>query len=96
MHTSKVLLTTLPIKPIACTHHKIYITYLPRGSFMGEMSFISKAEASANVISEEDVSYIEWTNKELSKIKSNNKIFWTKIQNILLNDLVAKIKRSNS
>tara|TARA_Y100000590_G_C15594956_1_gene967643 strand:+ start:564 stop:1208 length:645 start_codon:yes stop_codon:yes gene_type:complete len=75
---------------------KVYITYLPRGSFMGEMSFISKSEASADVISEEDVSYIEWTNQELSKIKGNNKIFWTKIQNILLNDLVNKIKRSNS
>jgi len=75
---------------------KVHITYLPRGSFMGEMSFISKQQASADVISDEEVSYIEWSNRELAKIQKNNKIFWTKIQNILLNDLITKIKRSNN
>ena len=69
--------------------------YLPRGSFLGEMSFITKEKASADVISQEDVSYIEWTNHELFKIKENNRVFWTKIQNILLNDLIVKIKRTN-
>ena len=72
-----------------------HITYLPRGSFLGEMSFITKEKASADVISQEDVSYIEWTNHELFKIKENNRVFWTKIQNILLNDLIVKIKRTN-
>ena len=72
-----------------------HITYLPRGSFLGEMSFITKADASADVISEEDISYIEWTNEKLLKIKDNNRVFWTKIQNILLNDLIVKIKRTN-
>ena len=72
-----------------------HITYLPRGSFLGEMSFITKEEASADVISEEDISYIEWTNEKLLKIKNNNRVFWTKIQNILLNDLIVKIKRTN-
>ena len=75
---------------------KVHITYLPRGSFMGEMSFISKQQASADVISDQEVSYIEWSNSELAKIQKNNKIFWTKIQNILLNDLITKIKRSNN
>ena len=59
------------------------------------MSFISKKGASADVVSGTDVSYIEWTNLELSKINNNNKMFWTKIQNILLNDLVGKLKRHN-
>ena len=75
---------------------KIHITYLPRGSFMGEMSFISKQGASADVISNEEVSYIEWTENELLKIQKNHRIFWTKIQNILLNDLITKVKRSNN
>ena len=75
---------------------KIHITYLPRGSFMGEMSFISKQGASADVISNEEVSYIEWTENELLKIKKNHRIFWTKIQNILLNDLITKVKRANN
>tara|TARA_B100001741_G_C16470143_1_gene559594 strand:+ start:239 stop:883 length:645 start_codon:yes stop_codon:yes gene_type:complete len=72
-----------------------HIINLPRGSFLGEMSFITKDNASADVIADDDVSYIEWTNEELMKIKANNKDFWTKIQNILLNDLIIKIKRKN-
>lgn len=71
------------------------IAYLPRGSFIGEISYITKEGASADVIADEDVTYIEWTDKELKKNQLSNKIFWTKIQNILLNDLIIKLKRSS-
>tara|TARA_B110001454_G_scaffold180097_1_gene173591 strand:+ start:714 stop:1361 length:648 start_codon:yes stop_codon:yes gene_type:complete len=71
------------------------IAYLPRGSFIGEISYITKEGASADVIADEDVTYIEWTDKELKKNQLSNKIFWTKIQNILLNDLINKLKRSS-
>ncbi len=71
------------------------IAFLPRGSFIGEISYITKEGASANVIADGDATYIEWTNKELMKIKNSKKIFWTKIQNILLNDLIIKLKRSS-
>jgi len=71
------------------------ITCLPRGSFIGEISYITKEGASADVIADEDATYIEWTDKELKKIQLSNKIFWTKIQNILLKDLIIKLKRSS-
>tara|TARA_B110000263_G_scaffold143858_1_gene124807 strand:+ start:1254 stop:1901 length:648 start_codon:yes stop_codon:yes gene_type:complete len=71
------------------------IAYLPRGSFIGEISYITKEGASADVIADEDVTYIEWTDKELKRNQLSNKIFWTKIQNILLNDLIIKLKRSS-
>ena len=71
------------------------IAYLPRGSFIGEISYITKEGASADVIADEDVTYIEWTDKELKRNQLSNKIFWTKIQNILLNDLINKLKRSS-
>ena len=71
------------------------IAYLPRGSFIGEISYITKEGASADVISEGDATYIEWNNKQLKNIQLNKKIFWTKIQNILLNDLIIKLKRSS-
>ena len=71
------------------------IAYLPRGSFIGEISYITKEGASADVIADGDATYIEWTNKELKTIQLNNKIFWTKIQNILLKDLIIKLKRSS-
>ena len=71
------------------------IAYLPRGSFIGEISYITKEGATADVIADGDATYIEWTNKELKSIQLNNKIFWTKIQNILLKDLIIKLKRSS-
>ena len=71
------------------------IAFLPRGSFIGEISYITNEGASADVIADGDATYIEWTNKELKKIKISKKIFWTKIQNILLNDLIIKLKRSS-
>jgi len=71
------------------------IAYLPRGSFIGEISYITKEGATADVIADGDATYIEWTNKELKMIQLNNKIFWTKIQNILLKDLITKLKRSS-
>lgn len=72
------------------------IAYLPRGSFIGEISYITKEGASADVVADGDATYIEWTNKKLKTIQLNKKIFWIKIQNILLNDLIAKLKRSSS
>ena len=75
---------------------KINLTFLSRGSFIGEISTITGDLTVANVISEGDVSYIEWDKIELLKIKSSNKIFWIKLQNILLYDLITKIKRSNN
>ena len=89
---SIILLLNGQVKVVSKGKH---ITNLPRGSFLGEMSFITKDPASADVIADDDVSYIEWTNDELIKIKNNNQEFWTKIQNILLNDLIIKIKRKN-
>jgi len=75
--------------------HGHTIAYLPRGSFIGEISYITKEGASADVIADGDATYIEWTKKELKTIQLNNKIFWTKIQNILLKDLIIKLKRSS-
>ena len=71
------------------------LSKLFRGSFMGEMSFISNQETSADVISSDNVIYIEWSKEDLNKIKKTNNMVWTKIQNVFLNDLIDKVKRSN-
>ena len=71
------------------------LSKLFRGSFMGEMSFISNKETSADVISSDKVIYIEWSKEELNNIRKTNNIVWTKIQNVFLNDLIDKVKRSN-
>ena len=71
------------------------ITYLSRGHFVGEISHVTNEPAIADVIADGEVSYMQWTNKQLNELKKNNRSFWTKIQNILLLDMIEKIKRSN-
>ena len=71
------------------------LTYLNRGHFIGEISFISKDNAIADVKSQTEVTYIVWTKKQIESLKRDNKIFWIKLQNILLKDMIEKIKKSN-
>ena len=72
------------------------ITNLSRGRFIGEISYLTQEPAIADVISNGQVSYIQWSNKQLSEMKENNKMFWIKLQNILLMDMIEKIKIGNN
>ena len=71
------------------------LTYLSRGHFMGEISFVSREETIADVKANTNVTYIMWTKKHIDDLKRDNKIFWIKLQNILMKDMIEKIKRSN-
>ena len=71
------------------------LTYLSRGHFIGEISFISKESTIADVVASNQVTYIIWTKKQIDILKRDNKVFWIKLQNILLKDMINKIKRSN-
>ena len=74
---------------------------MPRGSFIGEISYITNEGASADVIADVDATYIEWTNKELKKIKikptikrklfAMEKIKYSIIKIILSKEILAKI-----
>ena len=72
------------------------ITKLRRGHFIGEISYLTEEPAIADVMSNGPASYIQWSNKQLSDMRTNNKIFWIKLQNILLMDMIEKIKRGNN
>ena len=72
------------------------LTYLSRGHFMGEISFVSREETIADVKANTNVTYIMWTKKHIDDLKRDNKIFWIKLQNILMKDMIEKIKRSNN
>ena len=65
---------------------------LKRGEFVGEISFITKEPASADVYAESEVNFIEWNQDELRKMRTINPTFWTKLNNILGKDLAKKIK----
>ena len=64
------------------------LTYLSRGHFIGEISFISKEDTIADVISNSPVTYILWTKKQIETLKRDKNIFWIKLQNILLEILL--------
>ena len=66
------------------------LTYLSRGHFIGEISFISKESTIADVVASNQVTYIIWTKKQIDILKRDNKVFWIKLQNILLKDMINK------
>ena len=68
---------------------------LNRGEFVGEISFITKEPASADVYAESEVNFIEWDQDELRKMRTINPTFWIKLNNILGKDLAKKIKHNS-
>ena len=71
------------------------IATLKRGEFVGEISFITKEPASADVYAKSKLYYIEWDQNELRKLKVSNSSFWTKLNQILGEDLAKKIKHNS-
>ncbi len=71
------------------------IAKLKRGEFVGEISFITKEPASADVYAESEVNFIEWDQNKLRKLKTVNPTFWAKLNNILGKDLAKKITHNS-
>jgi CRP-like cAMP-binding protein len=71
------------------------VTKLHRGEFVGEISFVTKEPASADVYAESEVNFIEWNQDELRKLKTSNPTFWAKLNDILGKDLAKKIKNNS-
>ena len=71
------------------------IATLHRPEFVGEISFITREPASANVESESKLYYIEWDQDELRRLKTKNSTFWTKLNQCLGEDLAKKIKHNS-
>ena len=71
------------------------IATLHRPEFVGEISFITKEPASADVHAKSKLYYIEWNQDELRRLKLSNSTFWTKLNQILGEDLARKIKHNS-
>ena len=71
------------------------IATLHRPEFVGEISFITREPASADVDTKTKLYYIEWDQKELRRVKESNPTFWTKLNQILGEDLAKKIKHNS-
>ena len=71
------------------------IATLHRPEFVGEISFITREPASANVDAKSKLYYIEWDQEELRRVKVKNPTFWTKLNQCLGEDLAKKIKHNS-
>ena len=71
------------------------IATLHRPEFVGEISFITREPASANVDAKSKLYYIEWDQEELRRVKAKNSSFWTKLNQCLGEDLARKIKHNS-
>ena len=71
------------------------IASITSGDFIGEMSFMSKQPASADVFSKNDVVVAYWTHADLYKLEQKNIKIYNKFLTIVGRDLVKKLKRNN-
>jgi len=71
------------------------IATLNRPEFVGEISFITREPASANVDAQGKLYYINWEQDELRRLKMKNSSFWTKLNQCLGEDLAKKIKHNS-
>ena len=76
-------------------HNMNTIALLGRGDFIGEMSFISGKTASADVVTDEQISLHTWKRADLALLNERDHGAWIKVQQALGHDLVAKVTSLN-
>jgi CRP-like cAMP-binding protein len=72
------------------------LAILGRGSFAGELSFLSGDPASADVVAEGKVTYNSWDHQKLRRLEKINAELFTKLQGILGRDMTDKIRVASS
>jgi len=68
------------------------IANLQRGFFIAEISFLTGEPASADVHADGELFYVAWKSIRLKNLKYENPAFWIKLQHVLSEDLVQKVK----
>lgn len=71
------------------------IATISNGDFIGEMSFISKQKASADVYAKSEVIVAYWTHSDLNKLKQKNTDIYNRFLTVIGRDLVKKLQRKN-
>ena len=68
------------------------IANLERWFFIAEISFLTGEPASADVHADGELFYVAWKSIRLKNLKYENPAFWIKLQHVLSEDLVQKVK----
>ncbi len=71
------------------------IATISSGDFIGEMSFISKQTASADVFAKNELLVAYWTHADLNKLEQKNTHIYNRFLTIVGRDLVKKLQRKN-
>ena len=71
------------------------IATISSGDFIGEMSFISKQTASADVFAKNEVVVAYWSHADLNKLEQKNTDIYNRFLTIIGRDLVKKLQRKN-
>ena len=77
------------------TTRKTEVASVSTGDFIGEMGFIGKQVASADVIAADDVLVAYWTHVDLKKLEKRNTDRYNRFLSIIGRDLVRKLQRKN-
>lgn len=72
------------------------LALLPDGSFIGEMSLVTDAPASADVRAQQPVLLHSWPIAELHRLRARQPQVWTRLQSAIGHDLVEKIRRQSA
>jgi CRP-like cAMP-binding protein len=69
---------------------------LSRGSFAGELSFLSREPASADVVADGTIEVNSWNQRKLRRLDKIDPELYVKIQEILGRDVTGKIRAASS
>lgn len=68
------------------------IAQLSSGSFIGELSFLTGAQTSADVVAEENSRYVAWSFADLKELMARNPSLEATFQSIISADLANKLR----
>lgn len=69
------------------------IAELSVGRFIGEMGFFTEQKASADVVTQTEMTYMSWSYRVLNRLKENYPSVYHKFHHVLSHDLTKKLKR---
>ena len=69
--------------------------HLKRGSFAGEISFITKEPAIADVMTTETLEYLVWNQNSLRKLEKSYPALFKKLNHVIAKDMSKKLKQTD-
>ena len=68
------------------------IATVARGSFLGEMSFLTGGKQEADVVAPGEIEYLAWDARTMARLKRKKPALFTKLLNVLGVDLISKLR----